>query len=233
MQEQPTPFQQLLKKMYWWCDAHATEENLKQLKQWMQESEHTQERVPRGKSFCLQSLINSKATPNDITQELFDFLVAKGADIDYEDGYGNLLHIAIITDKQDIFEQLLKAGVDPNRTNRFGDTPLHLAVSYNRPFYVKKLLELKSVQTLSLYEKNKKGQTPPELMTKETDFGIRTLFRQYKWSQESTQNVASTLRYRASIPKEEQPLLAKPKPDQAKSTVLEQAYSQVRKILGF
>jgi len=234
MKEQPTPFQQLLQKLYWWCDIDVTEENISQLEQWMQESEHTQERVKQGDSFCLKSLIDSVATPEDVTQKLLNFLVAKGADIHYKNGFGNLLHNAIFANKQVIFEQLLEAGVDPNCKDGFGETPLHLAVKYNRPWAVKELLQIDTVQDLSLHEASKKGKTPAELMTKDNDFEIRTLLRQHTWGHESSQSVASTLRQRIiSSSKEEQPLLDKQQPDQTKSNLLQYLPSPVRKILGY
>ncbi|MDF2868290.1 MAG: serine/threonine-protein phosphatase 6 regulatory ankyrin repeat subunit A-like [Gammaproteobacteria bacterium] len=234
MKEQSTPFQQLLQKLYWWSDIDVTEENISQLEQWMQESEHTQEHVKQGDSFCLKSLIDSVATPEDVTLKLLNFLVAKGADIHYKNGYGNLLHNAIFANKQAIFEQLLEAEVDPNCKDGFGETPLHLAVKYNRPWAVKELLQIDTIQHLSLHEPSKKGKTPAELMTKETDFEIRTLLRQHTWSKEPSQSVTSTLRYRASSkPKEEQPLLDTQQPDQAKSNLLEYLPSSVRKILGY
>lgn len=70
-------------------------------------------------------------------------LIKEGFDVNNSDGYTNALYSTIEDERTEAFIMLIEEGADTNFMC-VGDTPLHCAVHYNRPYYVKLLLENKA-----------------------------------------------------------------------------------------
>lgn len=237
-----TPLQQLLKKLCLWCNPHATEENLQQIKKLMEESQRTMERVYPGKSYCLYNLVSSTKIPKELVNQVFDFLLERGADIHSKKPQGNLLHAAILGENSYVFDKALEAGVNPNDKNNWGDTPLHWAVIHNRAEYVKKLLDIETVRLFSVDERNKESKTPAELMSKNTDPRIYKLFRQLTWNQPQQEIAISSInnlhnRKRHKEKEDEyQPLLGKLRStdneQEKEPTIISWVSSHARKVFG-
>ena len=74
--------------------------------------------------------------------EIIDYLIEKGADLNAQDKYGMTpLHHTAIRGNQDALKALLKSpGIVMEPTDAQGSTPLHLAATYNQPEVAKTLL---------------------------------------------------------------------------------------------
>lgn len=87
-------------------------------------------------------------------KEIVEYLVKKGADLNIKDQYGfTCIHDSIIN--YEILKILINAGANVNLRNAYFDTPLHLAVKYNKPESIKLLVEAGAI-----LKKDINGLTP-------------------------------------------------------------------------
>ncbi|TNV71879.1 hypothetical protein FGO68_gene13677 [Halteria grandinella] len=91
-------------------------------------------------SFAKHTLLHDAIVMN--RDELFDFLLAQGANLMVRDanGYTPLLKAASIG-RAEMVKKLVEKGVDPRHTDPFGNTPKDKANLYNRYEVVKYLQE--------------------------------------------------------------------------------------------
>ena len=77
---------------------------------------------------------------NDKTQ--FDKLIANSNNFNIRDNNSNnVVHIAILMDRQDMLKQLAEAGADLNVLNNIGESPLEIAFRSEKAATVKLLIE--------------------------------------------------------------------------------------------
>lgn len=89
----------------------------------------------------MSSILNSMFWESNLSAEIIDLLIKKGADPAYCAKNGEtLIHVAAKRGLPDIVEILLKHGVDPNQRAALGDTPLHWATFRGNLEAVKLLL---------------------------------------------------------------------------------------------
>lgn len=131
---------------------------------------------------CLTYLARNKNIPDDVLQDLLELLIKKGADKNYRDNTGNILHGFIRANRYEIFTDYVKAGVDINAktTTGMGRTPLHAAVEKNKPAFVEYLLDCEKID---LTIKDKEGRTAKDLITEQTDEAIKQAFEKWEKGQ--------------------------------------------------
>lgn len=81
-----------------------------------------------------------------------------------DENENNILHHAALCGRTDLVKLLLEKGFDPNKKNKFGDTPCHLAASKEKIDTLGLLLKSNG----SLYTKNDKGEVPASYLKEVT-----------------------------------------------------------------
>ncbi len=172
---QPTPFKQLLDIIY--GGSPSIRKHIHTLKALIPQIDPNkkEELILDG---CLTYLARNKKIPDDVLQDLLHLLIKKGADKNYRDNTGNILHGFIRADRYELFTEFVKAGVDINAktTTGMGSTPLHAAVGKNKPAFVEYLLDRENIDPTI---KDKEGRTAKDLITEQTDEAISQAFE--KW----------------------------------------------------
>jgi hypothetical protein len=181
-----TPFQRLLAIIYDCGGSPRLRQYFEEIKKLMPQIQpnNKEETIAHG---CLLSLANSKIIPDELLKDLLALLISKGADMNYKDSIGNLLHCLIRSKHFELFQTYIEKGIDVNAQAISGSTPLHTAVKENQPQFVEYLLNHPKTD-LSL--KDKEGRTAQDLITKETDETIKQAFgeweRQQLWHTQPT-----------------------------------------------
>lgn len=204
---QPTPFKQLLNIIYEYGCSPRIRQHIQTLKALIPKIDPNkkEEIIADG---CLTYLSYNKNIPDEVLQDLLQLLIKKGADKNYRDNTGNILHGFIRANRYELFTDYVKAGVDINAktTTGMGSTPLHVAVEENKPAFVEYLL---NCEKIDLTIRDKKGKTAKDLISEQTDEAIKLAFERWeqkqKWQKQpeqqetlqkqgifSTHNAAST-----------------------------------------
>lgn len=171
----PTPFKQLLDIIY--GGLPSIRKHIHTLKTLIPQIDPNKKEGPVW-SGCLTSIARNKHIPDDVLKDLLQLLIKKGADKNYRDNTGNILHRFISADRYELFTDYVKAGVDINAktTTGMGSTPLHAAVEENKPAFVEYLLDCEAIDPTI---KDKEGRTAKDLVTEQTDEAISQAFE--KW----------------------------------------------------
>ena len=117
-----------------------------------------------------QSLVNKKDQKNETLLsyalkrkniEIAKLIISSPLlDLTYQDNKGNTyLHLAVISQLEDIIKSLIKKGININLQNNDGNTALHLAYNTGDIIFIAALVENK----VDLNIKNKDGLTPEEI----------------------------------------------------------------------
>lgn len=88
-------------------------------------------------------------------------LIKKGADVSFRDDLGRTaLHWAALEARSELVELLLTHNSDPNATDFFGNTPLHLVVQYYVPRLKERriVIEMLLKERVSIYTRNHNSQ---------------------------------------------------------------------------
>ena len=102
--------------------------------------------------FSLHTALHYKGVPD----ELVIWLVKQGLDVNIPDYYGCTPLYNQATFGMDTVKLLYELGGDIQKSNRYGNTPLHMAAEYFRPNTVHFLIE----KGADVNAKNKRGETP-------------------------------------------------------------------------
>jgi ankyrin repeat protein len=90
--------------------------------------------------FAIQAL---RITAREGHQELFQFLVKRGVDINKKFNHMSPIHIACQAGREDMVRCMVVRGANPNATNKEGQTALILAAELGHVAVVQTLLDLK------------------------------------------------------------------------------------------
>jgi ankyrin repeat protein len=90
--------------------------------------------------FAMQAL---RITAREGHQELFQFLVKRGVDINKKFNHMSPIHIACQAGREDMVRCMVVRGANPNATNKEGQTALILAAELGHVAVVQTLLDLK------------------------------------------------------------------------------------------
>jgi hypothetical protein len=174
---QPSSFKQLLNIIYEYGCSPRIRQHIQTLKTLIPKIDPNkkEELIADG---CLTYLSHNKNIPDDVLQDLLQLLIKKGADKNYRDNTGNILHGFIRANRYELFTEFVKTGVDINAktTTGMGSTPLHAAVEKNKPAFVEYLLDCEAIDPTI---KDKEGRTARDLITEQTDEAISQAFE--KW----------------------------------------------------
>lgn len=102
--------------------------------------------------FGLHTALHYKGVPD----ELVIWLVKQGLDVNIPDYYGCTPLYSQATFGMDTVKLLYELGGDIQKSNRYGNTPLHMAAEYFRPNTVRFLIE----KGADVNAKNERGETP-------------------------------------------------------------------------
>lgn len=189
---QPTPFKQLLDIIYGGSPSIC--KNIQTLKSLIPQVDPNkkEELIADG---CLTYLARNKRIPDDVVQNLLHLLIKKGADKNYRDNTGNILHGFIRADRYELFTEFVKAGVDINAktTTGMGSTPLHAAVEKNKSAFVEYLLSCEKIDP-TILDNNQK--TAKALITEQTDQAIKDAFDDWETRQKDHKAQQATQTYR-------------------------------------
>jgi len=175
---QLTPFKQLLNIVYKYGCSPRIRQQIHTLKALIPTIDPNKKEELISNS-CLTYLAHNKNIPDDVLQDLLQLLIKKGANKNYRDNTGNILHGFIRANRYELFIEFVKAGVDINAktTTGMGSTPLHAAVEKNKPAFVQYLL---GCEKIDLTIKDKEGRTAKDLISEQTDEAIRQAFEQWE-----------------------------------------------------
>jgi ankyrin repeat protein len=123
-------------------------------------------------------------TPLHICSKLKDtsiaqHLISKGAEIDFQDEFGNTaLHRALHLSNDDVADLLIENEANYCIPNNDGDTALHLAIKSKNTYLIKEMLQNKSKLKINISDQE--GNTPLMLAARERNIDVVKLLLEAK-----------------------------------------------------
>jgi len=150
-----------------------TEEDLDQEETIPNNISSIEEKISKAKQTLKNTIISDQVSP---VIELVHFFKSQNMKIDFiiDDDGNNLLHLAVSIGRINLIKLLIKFGINPNNTNNFEQTPLHLAAILN---YDDIIDELMDSDNLRVDIRDRNGKTPlHEALNHKSLESVNTLF---------------------------------------------------------